>query len=262
MLRAILLLLFSLNVHADTLSLCAYHNWAPWVYLKNGGYDGLMIEQVDKFKEKYPEIKIEIKEIKNWKRCQAEVASGRITMVLGAYKTHERKEIFDYLPTPAVINISAISAYTSNNSIDLANSLDDLRKYTVSVERGSSFGAVVDSFIKSLPASNAFESNSFDQSIKLVLLNRVDYVFMSDSQYESIGDLNSVKYPYLKHLNLNLKFRKIFTVTRDIPIFYIFGKGTGNYGKFAEKWLNVIKYYQENVVIEERIQFHKEHAGD
>jgi len=258
LIRIIFMALFSLSVHADTLSLCAYFNWSPWIYSKGGSYEGVMIEQLAIFKEKYPAIKIEIREVNNWKRCQLEVASGRISMILGANKTHEREAILDYLPLPAFVNISSVAAYTANDSIGPAASLDDLKKYTVSFLRGDNFGKEIGSFIKSLPARNVIEVNSFNQSITLVGVNRVDYFFIPESSYESTLREHNVKYPEYKHL----KFRKVFTVPRETPVFYVFGKNTGYYEKFSGKWLNVINSYHEKVVIEERIQFHKANSGN
>jgi len=256
--RVTLMLLFSISVHADTLSLCAYFNWSPWIYLKGGGYEGILIDQLAIFKEKYPTIKIEILEINNWKRCQVNVAAGDISMVLGANKTPEREKVFDYLPIPAFVNKSSIGAYTSKNSIDPVMSLDDLKKYTISFSRGDRFGAKVDSFIETLPARNVFEVNSFNQTIKLVGINRVDYFFIPDSSYKSTMLEHSLKYPDYKHL----RFKKILTVQRETPVFYVFGKNTGNYEKFADKWLNVINLYYKNEVIENRIKFHKENSGN
>jgi len=259
MFRVLCLFLFSISIHAETLSLCAYVNWSPWIYSKGDSYDGILIEQLEVFRQKYPSIKLEIKEINNWKRCQADVASGRVSMLLGANKTPERELIYNYLPEPAFINRTTVGAYAAkDNEIGEVNSLNDLRKHTLSKTRGNSFGEEIDSFVQSLEGKYIFEVSTFAQAIKLVGIKRADYFLRVDSSYKSTIREHHKKFPNYSQL----EFKKIYAVQRKTPVYFAFGKNTGNYAKYADKWLNALKHYHANVMIDERIRHHKQVSGN
>ncbi len=253
-----LLMVFPTGVHSETLSLCAYFNWNPWIYSKEGRFEGIMIEQLEVFKAQNPSINVEIQQIDNWKRCQLEVASGRVTMLLGANKTADREVDFDYLPIPAFVNQSSVVAYSLEGIIAPVHSLEELKKYSLSIDKGNKFGEIIDSFIKSLPAENVFEVNSLSQSIQMVELGRIDYFFSDDSTYKTIEQKLNLTYP----IRAKRKLQKIFTVPRSVPVYYAFGKKTDNYEKFADKWLDAIKSYYNFFVIDDRIEYHRENSSN
>ncbi len=71
------LLLMSFSAQSkDELSWCAYYNWAPWIYPKGNGYDGILIEELRQF-EKDHNITTKPVVIESWKRCQVEVGLAR-----------------------------------------------------------------------------------------------------------------------------------------------------------------------------------------
>lgn len=254
-----LLLLVSANVTADTLSWCAYYNWSPWIYkTQNNTYAGIMIDQLDMFRKTYPEITIESKIISNWKRCQAEVANGNVTMILGANKTPEREAIYDYMPKPSFINVSIIDVYTAKNNKKVINikTIDDLRRHKLAMVRGNSYGSSVDPYIASLAESEIHEVSSRSQVMQLVSVERYDYFFMPSGQLEPSIVKNVAKFPDLK----TSQFKKVIEVPRSTPTFFVFGKGNGNYQKYADKWLNVINNYHKSVNIEDEIKRHKKQS--
>ncbi len=255
MYRALLLFLISCSLHAETVSICAFYNWKPWIYPKGDHFDGVMIEQLELFKENNPDINVEIKHIENWKRCQVDVAHGTVTMILGANKTPERELLFDYLPTPAFINETSVGAYTAaDNKIAPIHTLEDLKNYSLVMRRGNSFGIRLDTFINNLPSNKLHIVNAFDQAIKLVGIKRMDYFFAIESTISEILRDHHERFPKYSQL----KFKKIHTVNRATPVYYVFGKRTGNYEKYAEKWLDVIAEYNHRFIIEQRIQYHRE----
>ncbi len=71
-----------------------------WVYPAGDGYDGILIEQLALL-EKQHQIKTQVIDRKNWKRCQVDVTNGQIDMILGANKTEEREKVLAYLEKPA-----------------------------------------------------------------------------------------------------------------------------------------------------------------
>lgn len=257
-LKFVCLFLLALNVQAETLSLCAYFNWSPWIYANNHSYDGILMEQLTLFKEKNPAIEVNIVEIDNWKRCQIEVANGNISMILGANKTPEREKQFDYLPRPAVINRSSIEAYALKNKFAPINSLNDLKSYSLSFARGDSFGFQLDKFISQLPEQNIHPTNSIYQSMKMVELSRVDYFLSVSTSYKSTLETYNKEHRVYDHS----VFEKVYTHERAIPVFFVFGKRDGAYAKYADKWLDVIDEYHRNTNIEERILHHVRRSGN
>ncbi|RDH46217.1 transporter substrate-binding domain-containing protein [Zooshikella ganghwensis] len=136
---------------ADSLTWCAYYNWNPWIYpASKDSYAGVIIDQLELFKKNNPNIDVKPIVIDNWKRCQAEVASGHITMILGANKTPAREKLYYYLPEPAFINFSTVGVYTSadNDKVDNINKIDDLRQFSLVMVRGNSYGSTVDNFVR------------------------------------------------------------------------------------------------------------------
>ncbi len=255
----IALFVISLQSHADSMTWCAYYNWNPWIYLSGKDtYAGVLIDQLNLFKKTYPEITVEAKIIENWQRCQAEVASGNVTLVLGANKTPERQAVFDYLPEPAFVNVSTLGVYAAqeNDNVTEITTLDHLRKYRLAMIRGNSYGSEVDPFIKSLAGDEINEVSSQGQVLTLVAMQRYDYFFIPDAALEKTITLHSEKYPELT----DAKFKKVFEIKRATPAYYVFGKNTANYDKYAHKWLRVLEQYYTTVNREEEILRHKTQA--
>tara|TARA_R110002074_G_scaffold122092_5_gene256719 strand:+ start:6416 stop:7201 length:786 start_codon:yes stop_codon:yes gene_type:complete len=258
LLRFVLLSLFAINIQAETLSLCAYFNWSPWIYAEGESYDGILMEQLALFREKNPNININIIEIQNWKRCQLEVARGNISMILGVNKTPEREKILDYLPRPALINRASVEAYALANRIGPVRSLDDLKNYSLSFARGDSFGPTMDHFIKSLPKEKIHITNGIYQSIKMVALGRVNYFLSVATSYKSTIREYNKKFRSFDHS----VFEKIYTHDRAIPVFIAFGKGSGNYERYSDKWMEVIGDYHNKTNIGDRVKFHITKSGN
>jgi ABC-type amino acid transport substrate-binding protein len=167
--------------------------------------------------------------------------------------------IFNYLSVPAFLNKTTVGAYAAkDNEIGEVNSLNELRKHTLSITRGNSFGEKIDSFVQSLDSGYIFEVSSFAQAVKLVGIKRADYFFRVDSNYKSTIRDHHKKYPNYSHL----EFKKIYEIQRETPVYFAFGKNTGNYEKYADKWLNALKLYHANVMIDERIRHHKQISGN
>lgn len=249
------LFLLSTSAVAENLTWCAYFNWNPWIYPVSSGYAGIMIDQLELFKKNNPDITVQIRKIDNWKRCQAEVASGKVTMILGANKTPEREVIFDYLPEPAFLNVSTVGVYTAQDNTEMKNiqNINDLRNYQLAMVRGNSYGSAVDPFVKSLAGKEINELSSQAQTLKLVSVKRVDYFFLPVGTLEATIEKNLEKFPELA----DAKFKLVYEIPRSTPAFYVFGKNTGNYSNYADKWLATLKEYYSNVNFEDEVKRHK-----
>ncbi|GGY47814.1 hypothetical protein GCM10011297_20820 [Bacterioplanes sanyensis] len=248
---------------ASTLTWCAYYDWAPWIYPVEGGveggeesdYAGILIDQLKLFKQNNPDIEVNASIIANWKRCQLEVATGKVTMILGANKTPEREQVFDYLEIPAFINKREVHAYAAANNSALQNisSLADLRPFRLAIVRGDTFGGMIDQHINSLPANRVTATNSHAQSLRMVSSRRLDYLFLQAGLIRDIIDQHLTDGSELT----KTQFKSILTIPRETPAYHVFGKNTDGYANYATPWLETLKEYHATVDIEAEIARHK-----
>ncbi|NUW67095.1 transporter substrate-binding domain-containing protein [Vibrio coralliilyticus] len=248
-------ILFVAQSFADTMTWCGLDNWNPWIYPSGDSYAGILIDQLEVFKKNNPSIQVQARVIKNWKRCQAEVENGNVSMILGAYKTPEREVIFDYLKEPSFINQSNLGVYAAedNDKMNNIDTLDDLRSYRLGILKGDSYGKTVDVFIKSLSGREITEVNSKGQTLKMVSAKRLDYFFLPEGTLDLTIAENIKLFPELA----NVKFKKVFEVTQLIPAFNVFGKNIENYAKYSDLWLAAIQEYYNTVDIDAEIAKHK-----
>ncbi len=249
-------LLVTFNAHGtETLKWCAYFNWSPWIYPVENGYDGILIEELKQF-EKDHNVKAEVIVINNWKRCQKQLKTGKVDMILGANKTEAREKLFNYIDEPAFINKSTISAYAlkDNKSVTAVENIDGLKKYLFQITIGNSFGNKIDAFIKTIPKNRKETVNHHETLLKKILRKRGDFFFCSDSSFEPLINKYKEKIPNLK---MNL-FHKIFTTQRETPVYIIFSKKGKTFDKYGSFWIETLKKYYLKIDIDERINYHKE----
>lgn len=246
--------------HGDTMTWCAYYKWAPWIYPTSDGYAGVMIDQLALFKAKYPSIQVENANIDNWKRCQSEVAQGKVTMILGANKTPERAEVLDYLSQPAFINFSTVETFTSNTNTKILakpKMLQDLSSYKLAMIRGNSYGSEIDPFISQLNSKQLVAFGNQAQVLKMVKSNRFDYFFIPKGGLKRALDDAHHEFTDLKATDFN----KILEVPRRTPVYFTFGKTTQYLQEFGAKWLTVLDDYHRNHRIENEIIRHQKQAN-
>lgn len=239
------------------LSWCAYYDWRPWIYPTQNTYSGILMEQLALF-EKQHSIKTLPIIRKNWKRCQVDVENGRIDMILGANKTPPRVKIFHYLPKPAFINKSTMTAYALQNNTRIQNvkNLDELAQFKLAFDRGNSYGNTIDQFIEKLPQENRRESNTMGDVFKMIIAKRKDYFFSQDSSFASSIDKYSLEIPSLK----DVKFKNIISIEREIPVYIVFSKKGNKFSSMSTLWLATLNSYYQSINLKERIQFHKNNA--
>lgn len=247
----------SSQVFAETYRWCAYFNWPPWIYkTQQSNYRGILIDQLNLFEARNPDVSLKVKDIDSWKRCQQSVASGQTDFILGANKTPERTAKLLYLDRPSFINKTGLGAYTSfYSTVPNQLSLNDLVGYKLAVSRGNSYGAEIDAFVSTLTVNkNIVDLSTIDQVMKFVASNRADYFFMPTStfkvQLEVLNEGISVqRQPY--------KFRKIFEFDRATPVYIAFSRHTDAYSELMQKWLDVLDEYYQSVDFSARVDFHQ-----
>lgn len=258
--KSFLVLLFSLlscQIYADTFRWCAYFDWPPWIYKnQQATYSGILIEQLELFKVRNPDMSFVMKDIDSWKRCQESVANGSTDFILGANKTPERAAKFHYLQQPLFINKTVINAYSSFTSgIPNVSALEDLRFYTLALVRGNSYGSPIDGFVQSLKVGkNKVELSTLSQVMKFVALQRADYFFLPQSSYQKqLEDLN--------HSNdgnhSEFRFKTVLEIERATPVYLAFSKKTQAYSVLGERWLKSIEEYYQTVDFSARVAHHQ-----
>ncbi len=242
-----------------SLSWCAYYNWAPWIYPVADGYDGILIEQLALF-EKQHKIKAQAIERQNWKRCQVDVINGNIDMILGANQTAERKKVMNYLEKPAFINRSTVSAYAlqDNKWATAVEHIEQLKNYNLAINRGNSFGKVIDGFIASLEENKRTRLNTLADVFKMILAGRKDYVFSTEASFQPALNKHMEMFPKLR----DAKFKKIYTLKRQVPVYMAFTKKGNVYRDMNQLWLKTLKSYEASTNIQERIIYHTANADN
>ncbi|WP_141215562.1 hypothetical protein [Hahella sp. CCB-MM4] len=89
-----------------------------------------------------------------------------------------------------------------------------------------------------------------NQLFQLVGIGRFDYFF---SIREALPEL------LLKHEEEfpeygALKFREVYSVKRETPVFIAFGKDTENYSRFAEKWAHTLEEFYRQQTLDEALK--------
>ena len=237
----------------ETLTWCTIYKWSPWVYPINGVYDGILIEELTRIEQEHDVELIMVPDL-SWKRCQRQVETGDVDMIVGGYKTSEREKIFSYINTPSFTDSSRIAAYTStnNDSIPKADSLNELTGYSVAKIIGDSHGTKADTFIASLPKQQVHPVSKHDQLFNKILLGRTDLFFSRDSGFDV----------YIKGVGLNpTDFRKVLTVEDTVAGYIIFAKESKNFYKYNQPFSNTIADYMTDINLKDRIKYHKNRAN-
>ncbi|MFC3150135.1 substrate-binding periplasmic protein [Litoribrevibacter euphylliae] len=239
---------------------CAYFNWPPWIYKnKQGTYSGILVEQLDLFRAKNPDIKLVMKEIDSWKRCQESVALGTTDFILGANKTPEREIKFRYLDRPAFINFTEVGVYSAyDTNFPDVTAIEDLAQFTLAIVRGNSFGKEIDDFVALLPKRGLdpklVELSTLDQVMKFVALKRADYFFMPRASFQEEVEKVSNASNQLSEAT----FREVYSVKRSTPVYLAFSKKNKVYPQLQSRWLSALEAYYQSVDFEARVAFHQQ----
>ncbi|MCL5042780.1 MAG: transporter substrate-binding domain-containing protein [Gammaproteobacteria bacterium] len=148
-----------------------------------GSLSGAGVALLEKVLEEH-DITLEARNVGPWARAQEEARTGRIDMLLGAFKTDERQTWMDYID-PAYKQVPSVIFVRKGHAFEF-NSWDDLRGKRGSTLVNNSFGNAFDNYarenldIRALP--------SVRQSFEMLLLNRVDYVVYERFQGKALAE--------------------------------------------------------------------------
>lgn len=116
-------------------------------------------------------IKVDSRYVGNWKRCQKRVEDGTVDMIMGAYKTKEREEIYLYPETP--IAPDPVTIFVWKGREFKFDQWDDLKGKRAGIARGVSVG---DSFGKWLKENATIDVGSRrSNNYKKLEAGRIDF---------------------------------------------------------------------------------------
>lgn len=83
----------------EKVTVCGHSNYPPFMWNEEGNTVGVGVDVATAI---FQELDIEVvaKSIGNWKRCLAMIESGKVDLVVAAYRTDERMKYAQYTETP------------------------------------------------------------------------------------------------------------------------------------------------------------------
>lgn len=114
---------------------------------------------------------IKLKHVGSWSRAQAEVKSGRVDLIAGAFYTVPRNQWMDYV-YPAFLHTNSVVWKSASSDFGFENKTNLVNKVGVTVINNS-FGQEFDEYAKN--NLKIEQVASLTQAFKMLQLNRVDY---------------------------------------------------------------------------------------
>ncbi|TVP88311.1 MAG: amino acid ABC transporter substrate-binding protein [Pseudomonadaceae bacterium] len=130
------------------------------------------------------DITLEARNVGPWARAQDDARTGRVDMLLGAFKTDDRETWMDYLH-PAFTHVPSVIFVRKGHAFEFTN-WDDLRGKRGSTLVNNSFGNAFDNYASEHLDISAFPS--VRQSFETLLLDRVDYVIYERFQGKALAE--------------------------------------------------------------------------
>lgn len=142
----------------DILTACGDMDYPPFTYSAelSAHKDRVGLKIGDTIKGVCPEIlelvfgelgiKVDSRYAGNWKRCQKTVEEGKVDIIMGAYKTEEREDIYAYPGTP--VSTDPVTIFVWKSREFKFDQWDDLKGKRVGIARGTSAGQSFDNWLK------------------------------------------------------------------------------------------------------------------
>ncbi len=153
-----LCVLFNSARSNDTLTACGDMDYPPFTYSQEmvGSKDRVNIKIHSEIMGVGPDvlnmifgehgITVDSKYVGNWKRCQIAVEDGDIDIIMGAYKTKEREQLYLYPETPLAND--PVTIFVWKDRTFKFEHWDDLKGKKVGIARGVSTGERLDEWLK------------------------------------------------------------------------------------------------------------------
>jgi polar amino acid transport system substrate-binding protein len=158
------------DAHPRALVLVAADS-APTAYMEDGRPSGILVDVVtEAFRRTGRPFEIQLMP---WARCLAEIRSGRADGIFSAFKLPERNEFLAYTSVPVITQVEAFFV-PANSDVKFDGDIGKLGGYRIGTIRGTSYGAKIDSALKTGVWSTVVETNNVDSLVGMLVLERID----------------------------------------------------------------------------------------
>jgi polar amino acid transport system substrate-binding protein len=158
------------NAHSAGLVLVAADS-SPTAYMKDGKPSGILVDVVtEAFRRTGEPFEIQLMP---WARCLAEVRSGRVDGIFSVFKLPERTEFLTYTSVPIITQVLAFFV-PADSDVKFDGDIGKLARFRIGTIRGTSYGAKVDSALKTGVWSTVVETNNVDSLVGMLFLKRID----------------------------------------------------------------------------------------
>jgi len=144
---------------------------APTAYMENKRPTGILVDVVTEAFQRTG-IQFEI-QLMPWARCLAEIRSGRVDGIFSVFKLPEREEFLTYTSVPIITQVVAFFV-PADSDVTFGGDLGKLGNFRIGTIRGTSYGAKVDSALKTGVWSTVVETNNIDSLVGMLGLKRID----------------------------------------------------------------------------------------
>ncbi|WDD97513.1 substrate-binding periplasmic protein [Thalassomonas actiniarum] len=233
-LALIVLALCPFALAAEKVTACTSTLFVPFNWETTTSLEGATIEVAKRFFKK-ERVELELLPLNSWARCLKLAESGKIDLVLGAYKTTERQLWGDYIEEFIALDI--VQLFKNKNKQLHFEALDSLQQFRGGGIFENSYGESFDTFIQNLSPTQWQKVARPEQVLTQLAFNRIDYAPMNRWNMEV--------------LMFTLKQQdKVPADTEIIPIgktihsnelYFLFSKKAGRYREFHQKMNAFIK---------------------
>lgn len=158
------------NAYPEGLVLVAADS-APTAYMKDGRPSGILVDVVTEAFQRAGH-KFEIR-LMPWARCLTEIRSGRVDGIFSVFRLAERNEFLTYTNVPITTQVEAFFV-AANSDVKFGGDMGQLAGFRIGTIRDTSYGAKVDSALKTRLWSTVEETNSVDSLVGMLVLKRID----------------------------------------------------------------------------------------
>ncbi|WDE10255.1 substrate-binding periplasmic protein [Thalassomonas haliotis] len=231
LLKSLTLLLLALSPVAlatEKVTACTSTLFVPFNWETSTSLEGASIELAKLFFKK-EQVELELIRVNSWARCLKQVETGKIDLVLGAYKTPERQLWGDYIDE--IIARDIIQLFKNKNRQLDFSALNSLHHFRGGGIIGNSYGGVFDTFIASLSPKQWQEVIRPEQLIAQLAYNRIDYAPMNRWNMEVL----LLKLKQQGQIPTETEIIPVGKVIHSNELYFVFSKKTGRYREFQQK---------------------------
>jgi polar amino acid transport system substrate-binding protein len=153
-----------------TVRATGHPNWPPFSWERRGAIAGVGAQVAERVLATIG-VKMALAPVGNWKRAQAEVAAGKVDLIVACYQTDERRGYMAFPATPYADDANVL--WVAKGRGFAVRNWDDLVGKTGTAMLGESYGQRFDQFIAA--RLNVERVSTPVQNLQKLVMGRADY---------------------------------------------------------------------------------------